>query len=143
MSQNAEKVLDHFNLFREPEYQEMFKNKKAQFENPVPQDKLVQVREWTKTWDYREKNFAREALTVNPAFLQCRYHRPGFDAPRKEQHPFAAQAMGVFGDTLPGPCLFPGDQRFGAVVELCRSTLLDQQAGDLPERLRGIGDAIK
>ncbi|MHB8251996.1 DUF3364 domain-containing protein, partial [Acidithiobacillus sp.] len=28
MSQNAEKVLDHFNLFREPEYQEMFKNKK-------------------------------------------------------------------------------------------------------------------
>ena len=67
MSQNAEKVLDHFNLFREPEYQEMLKNKKEQFENPEPVDKLVQVREWTKTWEYREKNFAREALTVNPA----------------------------------------------------------------------------
>ena len=31
MSQNAEKVLDHFNLFREPEYHEMLKNKKEQF----------------------------------------------------------------------------------------------------------------
>ena len=66
MSQNAENVLDHFNLFRSPEYIEMFENKK-QFENPEPADKLEQAREWTKTWEYREKNFAREALTVNPA----------------------------------------------------------------------------
>ena len=66
MSQNAENVLDHFNLFRSPEYIEMFENKK-QFENPQPADKLEQAREWTKTWEYREKNFAREALTVNPA----------------------------------------------------------------------------
>jgi nitrogenase molybdenum-iron protein beta chain len=66
MSQNAENVLDHFNLFRSPEYIEMFENKK-QFENPEPSDKLEQAREWTKTWEYREKNFAREALTVNPA----------------------------------------------------------------------------
>ena len=28
---------------------------------------LERVREWTKTAEYREKNFAREALTVNPA----------------------------------------------------------------------------
>lgn len=66
MSQNAENVLDHFNLFRQPEYIEMFENKK-QFENAEPADKLEQAREWTKTWEYREKNFAREALTVNPA----------------------------------------------------------------------------
>ena len=66
MSQNADNVLDHFNLFRSPEYIEMFENKK-QFENPEPADKLEQAREWTKTWEYREKNFAREALTVNPA----------------------------------------------------------------------------
>jgi nitrogenase molybdenum-iron protein beta chain len=67
MTQNAENVLDHFNLFRGPEYKEMFENKRKNFENPVPADKLEEIREWTKTPEYREKNFAREALTVNPA----------------------------------------------------------------------------
>jgi len=67
MAQNAEKVLDHFNLFREPEYVEMFEKKREEFEFAEPKDKLEEAREWTKTWDYREKNFAREALTVNPA----------------------------------------------------------------------------
>lgn len=67
MSQNAEKVLDHFQLFRGPEYKEMFENKKCQFEDPVPAEELDRVREWTKSEEYREKNFAREALTVNPA----------------------------------------------------------------------------
>ena len=32
MSQSAEKVLDHFKLFREPEYKEMFAKKKQDFE---------------------------------------------------------------------------------------------------------------
>ena len=67
MSQSAEKVLDHFDLFRQPEYVEMFEDKKSNFEAPHPQEKITEVIEWTKTWDYREKNFAREALTVNPA----------------------------------------------------------------------------
>src|SRR5450631_842716 len=67
MSQDAEHVLDHFDLFRGPEYKEMFENKKTNFENPVADDELERVREWTKTDEYREKNFAREALTVNPA----------------------------------------------------------------------------
>ena len=67
MSQNSDRVLDHFDLFRGPEYIEMFENKKNNFENPEPTDKVEEVREWTKTWEYREKNFAREALTVNPA----------------------------------------------------------------------------
>jgi len=67
MPQNAENVLDHFTLFRQPEYREMFENKKKNFENPVADDRLEQVREWTKTEEYKEKNFAREALTVNPA----------------------------------------------------------------------------
>jgi nitrogenase molybdenum-iron protein beta chain len=67
MSQNAENVLDHFDLFRGPEYKEMFENKKKNFENPVADAELERVREWTKTPEYREKNFAREALTVNPA----------------------------------------------------------------------------
>src|SRR5450755_5105852 len=67
MSQDAEHVLDHFDLFRGPEYKEMFENKKANFENPVADDELAEIRDWTKTKEYREKNFAREALTVNPA----------------------------------------------------------------------------
>ncbi len=67
MPQNADNVLDHFNLFRQPEYKEMFENKQKNFENKVPADQLEQIREWTKTEEYKEKNFAREALTVNPA----------------------------------------------------------------------------
>ena len=67
MSQNADNVLDHFNLFREPEYIELFENKKKNFEFAHPIEKLEEVKEWTKTWEYREKNFNREALTVNPA----------------------------------------------------------------------------
>lgn len=66
MAQNADKVLDHSKLFQEPEYLEMLKNKKT-FENPVPADELLRVVDWTKTEEYKEKNFAREALTVNPA----------------------------------------------------------------------------
>jgi nitrogenase molybdenum-iron protein beta chain len=67
MSQDAEHVLDHFDLFRGPEYKEMFENKKANFENPVADEEVERVREWTKTPEYREKNFARESLTINPA----------------------------------------------------------------------------
>src|SRR3974377_1906300 len=67
MSQNAEHVLDHFDLFRGPEYKAMLENKKQNFENPVAADEREKIREWTKTPEYREKNFAREALTVNPA----------------------------------------------------------------------------
>ncbi|WP_142847679.1 nitrogenase molybdenum-iron protein subunit beta [Telmatospirillum sp. J64-1] len=67
MGQSAEKVLDHFKLFREPEYQELFKNKKENFEFGHDDAKVAEIAEWTKSWEYREKNFAREALTVNPA----------------------------------------------------------------------------
>ncbi|ODR95070.1 nitrogenase molybdenum-iron protein subunit beta [Methyloceanibacter stevinii] len=67
MTQNAENVLDHFDLFRQPEYKEMLKNKKEKFEDPHPEAEVEKIREWTKTPEYQEKNFAREALTVNPA----------------------------------------------------------------------------
>ncbi len=67
MPQSAEKVLDHAPLFREPEYQEMFARKKAMFECGVPDAKVAEQSDFTKTWDYREQNLAREALVVNPA----------------------------------------------------------------------------
>jgi nitrogenase molybdenum-iron protein beta chain len=67
MSQNANNVLDHFQLFRGPEYKEMFENKRKNFENPEADSEIERVREWTKTPEYREKNFARESLVVNPS----------------------------------------------------------------------------
>ena len=67
MTQNADHVLDHFELFRGPEYQQMLANKKKMFENPRDPAEVERIREWAKTPEYHEKNFAREALTVNPA----------------------------------------------------------------------------
>lgn len=66
MSQNIENIQDHATLFQEPDYQALFANKK-QFEGGHDPEEVTRVAEWTKTWEYREKNFAREALTVNPA----------------------------------------------------------------------------
>lgn len=67
MSQNnVDKIKDHAELFHQPEYQELFTNKKS-FEGMRPAEQVTEIAEWTKTWEYREKNFSREALTVNPA----------------------------------------------------------------------------
>ncbi|OAF06879.1 nitrogenase molybdenum-iron protein subunit beta [Bradyrhizobium centrolobii] len=67
MTQNAEHVLDHLELFKGQEYQQMLANKRALFECPHDPAEVERIREWSKTPEYREKNFAREALTVNPA----------------------------------------------------------------------------
>ncbi len=66
MPQSAERVLDHAPLFRQPEYVEMLARKGKTEGMPAP-EKTKEVAEWTKSWEYREKNFAREALSVNPA----------------------------------------------------------------------------
>jgi nitrogenase molybdenum-iron protein beta chain len=67
MPQNPDKIVDHVDLFKQPEYTELFKNKHEQFEGAHSDAEVERVSEWTKGWDYREKNFARQALTVNPA----------------------------------------------------------------------------
>jgi nitrogenase molybdenum-iron protein beta chain len=83
MPQSVEKVKDHIPLFHEPEYQEMLKNKKEKFEGGHSDEKVAEIQEWTKSWDYREKNLAREALSVNPAKacqpLGSTYAAAGFD----------------------------------------------------------------
>lgn len=66
MAQNVDQIKDHVELFHQPEYQELFQGKK-QFEDCHSADEVARVAEWTKSWEYREKNFAREALTINPA----------------------------------------------------------------------------
>ena len=67
MPQSAERVLDHADLFREPEYQELLKNKRDNFECPAAPSDVEAQNEYTKGWEYREKNLAREALVINPA----------------------------------------------------------------------------
>ena len=46
MSQNADKIVDHFNLFKQPDYQEMFKNKQKMFENRLPAEEVARGQEW-------------------------------------------------------------------------------------------------
>jgi len=67
MPQNAEKILDHAPLFREPEYRAMFANKKDNFEFKHSDEAIEKIVQWTRSEDYKQKNFAREALTINPA----------------------------------------------------------------------------
>ncbi|MBI1206549.1 MAG: nitrogenase molybdenum-iron protein subunit beta [Azospirillum sp.] len=67
MPQSAEKIIDHMDLFRQPEYVDLLARKRAEFENKHPDAEIERVAEWTKTEEYQEKNFAREALVVNPA----------------------------------------------------------------------------
>jgi nitrogenase molybdenum-iron protein beta chain len=67
--QNVEQIVNGQKLFQKPEYQEVLANKK-QFESSegaVNPAKVAETAEWMKGWDYREKNLAREAITVNPA----------------------------------------------------------------------------
>ena len=41
--------------------------KEGQFECGVADAKVAEQADFTKSWEYREKNFARESLVVNPA----------------------------------------------------------------------------
>ncbi len=60
------KIKDHNELFQEVEYVDQFARKK-EFENPWPEEKVCEVAEWTKTEEYKEKNFARKHIKINPA----------------------------------------------------------------------------
>ncbi|MBK5909932.1 nitrogenase molybdenum-iron protein subunit beta [Rhodothalassium salexigens] len=67
MPQSVDQVLDHNKLFHEPEYQQMLKAKRERYEDAPPAPQVTEILDWTKSWDYREKNLAREALVINPA----------------------------------------------------------------------------
>ena len=67
MSQVVDDIKPSYPLFRTDEYKESLKNKQEQFEEKHPQEKIEQVFQWTTTEEYKELNFNREALTVNPA----------------------------------------------------------------------------
>jgi nitrogenase molybdenum-iron protein beta chain len=55
------RVKDHNELFQEQEYLEQFERKK-EFENCPSDEKVRRIAEWTKTEEYKEKNFARQHI---------------------------------------------------------------------------------
>ena len=59
-------VLDHNELFQADLYLEQA-DRKREFESPCSPQEVAEVSAWTRGWEYREKNFARQALVVNPA----------------------------------------------------------------------------
>ncbi len=66
MSQDAQQIKPGYPLFTQPEYQELFARKKEFEEGPTP-EKMDEVFQWTTTEEYKELNFNRKVLTVNPA----------------------------------------------------------------------------
>lgn len=67
MSQVVENIKPCYPLFRDDDYKASLKNKQDLFEDRAPQEKIDEVFTWTTTQEYQDLNFAREALTVNPA----------------------------------------------------------------------------
>jgi len=66
MSQTVENIKPSYPLFLEENYQESLRNKKV-FEEAYPQEKIEEIFHWTTTEEYKELNFSRQALTINPA----------------------------------------------------------------------------
>ncbi len=55
MTQNAEHVLDHLELFRGPGIPADAGEQRKMFENPRDPAEVERIREWAKTPEYKEK----------------------------------------------------------------------------------------
>ncbi|RUQ35970.1 MAG: nitrogenase molybdenum-iron protein subunit beta [Candidatus Competibacteraceae bacterium] len=64
--QDADAIKPGYPLFTGDDYQQAFERKHV-FEERVPKEKLEEVFHWTTTEEYKQLNFKREALTINPA----------------------------------------------------------------------------
>jgi nitrogenase molybdenum-iron protein beta chain len=67
MNDNPEKIKACYPLFGDYEYRDSLARKQELYEERFPQDKIDEVFQWTTTQEYKELNFKREVLTVNPA----------------------------------------------------------------------------
>ncbi len=67
MSQSVDNIMPSYPLFREPEYKENLAAKQSLVEERPEAARIQEVFEWTTTEEYKELNFKREALTINPA----------------------------------------------------------------------------
>jgi len=66
MSQTVDNIKPSYPLFRDQDYRSNLEAKRV-FEERPPLDRIMETFEWTTTAEYKELNFQREALTVNPA----------------------------------------------------------------------------
>jgi nitrogenase molybdenum-iron protein beta chain len=66
MSQDVNNIKPSYPLFRDEDYKGNLEAKKV-FEERAPMEEIMKVFEWTTTKEYQDLNFAREAMTVNPA----------------------------------------------------------------------------
>jgi len=67
MSQTIEKIKPSYPLFLDDDYKASIANKRQTFEEAHPEEKVREVFEWTTTTAYKDLNFQREALTIDPA----------------------------------------------------------------------------
>lgn len=67
MSQTVDKIKPSYPLFRDEDYKKSLGDKQALFEEKVDQKKIEETFEWTTSVEYKDLNFSREALTINPA----------------------------------------------------------------------------
>lgn len=67
MSQAVDNIVPSYPLFRNDEYKASLKNKQDNYEERHADAKIQETFLWSTTKEYQDLNFAREALTVNPA----------------------------------------------------------------------------
>lgn len=66
MSQTVDKIKPSYPLFRDEDYKKSLIDKQALFEEKVDQAKIDETFQWTTSVEYKDLNFKREALTINP-----------------------------------------------------------------------------
>ena len=67
MNQVVDNIKPSYPLFKEDEYTKSLGDKRALFEEKHDPTKIDEIFEWTTSEEYKELNFSREALTINPA----------------------------------------------------------------------------
>jgi nitrogenase molybdenum-iron protein beta chain len=67
MSQTVDDIKPSYPLFREDAYKETLAKKQNTVEERPDMEKIEEVFQWTTTEEYKELNFDRTALTINPA----------------------------------------------------------------------------
>ncbi|MGD8206651.1 MAG: nitrogenase molybdenum-iron protein subunit beta [Thiohalocapsa sp.] len=67
MSQAVDKIKPSYPLFRDEDYKANLAKKQTTVEERHDMEKIEEVFQWTTTEEYKDLNFKREVLTVNPA----------------------------------------------------------------------------
>ena len=67
MTQTVDNIRTGYALFGDADYQAMLARKTADCEDAASPEEVQKVFDWTTTAEYQQLNFAREALTIDPA----------------------------------------------------------------------------